>query len=48
MAKLIDFARITAEQAAGIDAELKKYRAAAAVNDSATVGAGQPGKGCVK
>ncbi|MBD9356785.1 hypothetical protein [Methylomonas albis] len=48
LAKLIKFAEITAEQAAGIDAELKKYRAAAAVNDSATVGASQPGKGGAK
>lgn len=44
LAKLIKFAEITAEQAAGIDAELKKYRAAAA----APAGVGQPGTGGVK
>ncbi|PKD39615.1 hypothetical protein CWO84_14235 [Methylomonas sp. Kb3] len=48
LTKLINFAEITAEQAAGIDAELKKYRAVAAVNDSATAGASQHGKGGAK
>ncbi|PKD40437.1 hypothetical protein CWO84_10630 [Methylomonas sp. Kb3] len=37
LAKLINFAEITVEQAAGIDAELKRYRAAAVVNGSAPV-----------
>lgn len=48
LTKLINFAEITAEQASGIDAELKRYRAAAAVNGSAAVGASQPGKGGAK
>ncbi|WP_446810542.1 hypothetical protein ACH50O_02835 [Methylomonas sp. 2BW1-5-20] len=46
--KLFRFAETVTEQAAGIDAELKKYRAAAAVNVTATVGASQPGKGGAK
>jgi len=38
----------TETREAGIDAELKKYRAAAAVNGSAPAGVDQPGKGGAK
>ncbi|WP_026603677.1 hypothetical protein [Methylomonas sp. 11b] len=43
--KLFRFAESVAEEAAVIDVELKRYRAAAAVNDSATAGASQLGNG---